>query len=177
MNTYTMQVVMLVGIPGSGKSTWAKNYIETQLEPYELTSAVISRDDVRFAMLKDGEDYFAHENEVFEEFIRQINECIALGINYVFIDAIHINKASREKVLRRLVVDSRTSLMFVNCICPIELAIQRNAKREGLRRVPDSAIVNMAKRKSNPSLEDYPEDNYGFKIIYFMDTYPREGRK
>lgn len=165
MTTYTHLVTMLVGIPGSGKSTWAQEIIECELEPYGITSAIISRDDVRFSMLKDGEDYFKHEKEVFEEFIRQINESIALGINYVFIDATHINEASRKKVLKRLIVDPKTRLDFVEIRCDVNTALERNRQREGLRQVPDSAIISMEKRRTSPIDDHHPDDRYGFSNI------------
>lgn len=171
MTTYTHQVTILVGIPGSGKSTWAKEIVELELEPYGITSAIISRDDVRFSMLNEGEDYFKHEKEVFEEFIRQINESIAIGINYVFIDATHINEASRKKVLKRLVVDPKTRLDIVDVQCDVNIALERNRQREGLRRVPDAAILNMEKRKTSPIDDHYPDDRYGFSNIGYTVVY------
>ena len=53
------------GVPGSGKSTFLKNHTK----PNE---AIISRDEIRFNLLKDGEDYFSHENEVFDKFVDNI---------------------------------------------------------------------------------------------------------
>ena len=58
---------LMCGIPGSGKSTWIKqNKIESD--------AVISRDVVRFSLVKEHEEYFSKETEVFYTFIDQINE-------------------------------------------------------------------------------------------------------
>ena len=52
---------VMVGIPGSGKSTWAKA---------NLTDAeYISRDTVRLSIIKDNEDLFAHEDEVYDKFV------------------------------------------------------------------------------------------------------------
>ena len=47
----------MVGIPGSGKSTWAKARCKNN--PH---AAYISRDEIRFSLLKDEEEYFAKEN-------------------------------------------------------------------------------------------------------------------
>ena len=52
------KVWILCGIPGSGKSTWIRKQIA------ENGGVHCSRDEIRFSLLKDGEDYFAHENEV-----------------------------------------------------------------------------------------------------------------
>ena len=46
---------ILSGAPGSGKSTWVhKNCLPNSL--------IISRDQIRFNMLKDSDDYFKYEN-------------------------------------------------------------------------------------------------------------------
>ena len=55
---------LMCGIPGSGKSHWAKGVKD---------AVIVSRDAIRFNLLKDGEDYFAHEDEVVETFIYDLN--------------------------------------------------------------------------------------------------------
>ena len=52
------KVWLLSGIPGSGKTSWAKKRIE------EHGGIHCSRDEIRFSVLEDDEDYFAHEDEV-----------------------------------------------------------------------------------------------------------------
>ena len=109
----TREVKILCGIPGVGKSTWASKEVKF-LEADGYTTAIISRDAIRFALLEErgGDDYFAYEDEVFDKFIHDINEAIALGIDYVFVDATHINFRSRMKTLRRLTVDEHTTVVF-----------------------------------------------------------------
>jgi len=50
-------VYIMCGCPGSGKTTWLKDHVKPG-------SAIISRDAIRFSLLKEGEDYFSHEEEV-----------------------------------------------------------------------------------------------------------------
>ena len=78
---------MMVGIPGSGKSTFAKT----------LKGKYVSRDEVRFKLLQDEDDYFAKEKEVFQKFIYEIEEGLSKG-NDVIVDATHLNKGSRYKL-------------------------------------------------------------------------------
>ena len=54
------KVFVMCGPAGSGKSTW----LIKQMKP--KTDVCISRDNIRFGLLKEGEDYFAHENDVKE---------------------------------------------------------------------------------------------------------------
>ena len=60
------KLYLMMGCPGSGKST----YLKTRFSQRPL--AVISRDEIRFSMVKENEEYFSRENEVYAEFIRQI---------------------------------------------------------------------------------------------------------
>ena len=60
----TQELRVMVGIPASGKSTLIEKEVSC-LEEERKTTAVVSRDAVRFSMLKEGEDYFAHEDEVY----------------------------------------------------------------------------------------------------------------
>lgn len=161
----TKELKVLVGIPGSGKSYWA-NKETKHLEEDGYTTAIISRDAVRFSMVKEEEDYFSREKEVFAEFIRQINEAMELGIDYVFVDATHISPASRRKLLTRLRHDKNTRLSFQVFETPVEVCIARNAKREGRARVPDSAIHNMLEGFEKPSRHEFEKANYfGFKSV------------
>ena len=86
---------LMCGVPGCGKSTWInKNKIDSDV--------VVSRDVVRFSLVKENEDYFSKENLVFNTFIDQINEAIDNKVNTIYVDATHINETSRNKVLDRL---------------------------------------------------------------------------
>lgn len=160
----TQEVKLMVGIPASGKSTWIKREVEA-LENEHKTTAVISRDYVREHMLQPGEDYFARETEVFNEFVRQINEAIALGIDVVFIDATHVNHASRNKVLSRLVVDPNTSLTLEVMLTSAATCLNRNSKRTGFAKIPNSAIQKMAKSFKVPEISEFPKNRWGFKNI------------
>jgi predicted kinase len=125
-------------------------------------------------MLKDGEDYFAHENKVFDEFIRQINECLELGIDYVFIDATHVSPKSRAKLINRLLPDPSTILDFEIIDCGLETCIKRNAMRMGREKVPTRAIKAMY--NSFIPVTSGEADNYNKKFYDVYINY-RDGEK
>ena len=57
-------LALMVGIPGSGKTTFAKKFCKYFHYTY------ISRDDIRFSKIEDKDDYFDKESLVFTEFIK-----------------------------------------------------------------------------------------------------------
>lgn len=102
-----------------------------------------SRDAVRFSIISEDEDYFARETEVFEAWIFSIQAAIAnSAIENVYIDATHLNKKSRDKVLNRLNLEN-VDLCAVNFTVPLEECIRRNDLREGRAKVPKSVIRRM----------------------------------
>lgn len=151
---------IMVGIPASGKST----FIATHDNFFNERKAVISRDNVRFSMIKEGDSYFSREKEVFNEFIRQIK--ISLEENFdTIVDATHINAGSRSKLLRAL-GDSLKNIE-INAIVirtPLDVALERNSKREGLSLVPESAIRDMYSHFTIPTLDE------GFDNIWIKNN-------
>ena len=65
---------LMCGIPGSGKSTYAKTNKDLKYCKY------ISRDDIRYSLLKDEDDYFSKEKQVFRTFIAQIKRSCRIEI-------------------------------------------------------------------------------------------------
>lgn len=147
---------LMCGIPGSGKSTYAKTNKDLRYCKY------ISRDDIRYSLLKDGDDYFSKEKQVFRTFIAQINQAI-LQDRDIVVDATHISRASRAKVLRNL--EGRCHLDKIICICmttSVLTCLQRNAMRTGRARVPDKNIKEMAHSFERPCYDE------GFDEIIFV---------
>ena len=146
------RLFLMVGIPGSGKSTWIANQVDA-LAPEQYR--IVSRDTIRFSILKEGEEYFKRENAVFAQFIKTINDCVADGIPYIFIDATHISRASRAKVLSRLRASTPVALSVEVFDTSIETCIERNAQREGMAKVPNQTIYSMAKQFQDPCAEEF----------------------
>jgi hypothetical protein len=105
--------------PGGGKS-FEIQIMTSILRDEGLGYKIVSRDAIRFAMLKDGEDYFKYENEVFNQFINQINDALASeSCSYIFIDATHLNEKSRNKTLDRLHLTEDTIIIPISVRPPL----------------------------------------------------------
>ena len=148
---------IMVGIPGSGKSYWIDNHNDY----FTGSMVVVSRDDIRFSLVKENDAYFSKEKEVFNTFVKSIKEAINADTDNIIADATHINPSSRGKLLRAL-GDSLKNVEVNAIVIDSCLArcIKQNDGREGRKYVPESAIRNMFSNFSMPTLEE------GFDNIY-----------
>ena len=139
------KMYIVIGIPGCGKST----YIQKHMQENEI---VVSRDKIRFAMLKDTDDYFSKEKEVYNEFIKQIDAAIAAQVN-VWVDQTSLNTAARNKLFSRL-NKKPDEIIGIYFNVPITIALQRNAQRTGRALVPEDAIHNMFLALEKPTKKE-----------------------
>lgn len=152
------KLYLMCGIPGSGKSTYLKTRF---IQP----PVVVSRDEIRFKMVREDEEYFSHEKEVYNEFINQIVQELKF-FQEVFVDATHLNEASRTKLLRSLggnLKDVEVNIIWIKV--PLEVALKQNENRKGTRAyVPETVIRRMASQMTIPTKEE------GFEHIYVVEN-------
>lgn len=127
---------LLCGPAGCGKTTWVKNRLVN-----ESNAAHISRDEVRFSIIKDKEEYFSHEKEVFSEFISRIKSALK-AYDVVYVDATHLYVGGREKVLSKLSLEG-VEVVAVNFETTAATCIEQNKNRSGRAYVPDEVIERM----------------------------------
>lgn len=134
--------MLLAGIPGSGKSTWLRTHLGDG-------DVYVSRDEVRFSIISDDEDYFAHETEVFDKFVAEIEENLNKGLR-VFADATHINWPSRRKLLERIHNKENIDIDVYFFKVPLETCLDRNEQRSGRAFVPRSVVRRMNAQMRHP---------------------------
>lgn len=149
----------MVGIPGSGKS-----YIANILAK-ETNGIVVSRDEIRFKYLKDGDDYFKYEKKVFKEYIDTIQSHLDKN-ETVIADATHIDVFSRKKLLESISFTSEDYIVPVVIDTPFEICKKRNAQRAGRKRVPDLALNRLHKRFVTPEADSKILWRQYYDILY-----------
>lgn len=154
----------MCGIPGSGKSTWVQNHKDF----FSDDVRIVSRDQIRFSMLGENDEYFSKENEVWKEYVRQAKASLSNNVDTI-LDATHISEGSRSKILRALTNELKgveINIIVID-IC-IAKAIEQNNLREGRSKVPAGTIRRMGLQFVTPTIEE------GFDHIYI---YSKVGDK
>ena len=148
-------LVLMMGVPGSGKTTYAKKFIGEN-------DIYVSRDEIRFSLVAEDEPYFSKEDEVLKTFISKVDEGITKAKRYVVADATHLNAGSRAKLLKNL--HNKPDKIYVLYVAvPLEVALERNAQRSGRTLVPETSIRNMFQSLTLPRKEE------GIDVVLQLD--------
>ncbi|MGB7058285.1 MAG: AAA family ATPase [Geitlerinemataceae cyanobacterium] len=128
---------LLVGIPGSGKSTFAQKWVEA-----DPSYAIVSTDRIREELFGDESiqgDWAILEARVFEE----IDAYLAQGTPVIY-DATNAKRPWRLGFVQKMRQTSSHSPRWMawHLATPVEICQQRNRQRD--RTVPDAVIQDMA---------------------------------
>lgn len=138
-----MTIHVMVGIPGSGKSTYAK-----QLE--KQGAVRVSLDEIREKL--EAETGSKSEPKVFSEGLKQMKEALSQGKDVVC-DSTNVYPKKREayfKIAEQY--GAKINAIFINT--DKKECLERNSKREGKAKVPAVAIHTSAKKLIPPTVEE-----------------------
>lgn len=172
------QLILMIGLPGSGKSTYVKNeYDFSRIFCGETT--ILSSDAIRKELYGDETDQ-THNEEVFKYIKETAAEKLSLN-QRVVIDATNISKKSRRSITDY--IEQKVTgfydygfIKFVVVATPYYQCLENNRKRS--RQVPENVIERMYKQFEFPTLSEavheievvYPfevdKDFYGMKHPY-----------
>lgn len=125
------RLVLLIGVPGAGKSTVAQRLLE---KGYLCLNA----DSIRKELFGDeGEQ--RDQEKVFEIFFQRLEDALAQELDVV-IDNTNINTKHRSPILQRAIKAGYTDIQLWVLDVPLETCLERNRSRE--RSLPDDIIVN-----------------------------------
>lgn len=138
---------MLIGVPGSGKSTWIKNHADS-------SAMVLSTDDkIEAAARAQGKTY----SEVFKDEIKAANvgmqndliRALRDGRDIIW-DQTNITRKSRRDKLTRIPHNYEKIAVFFPT--PLDLK-QRLASRPG-KEIPEPVVLSMINQLEPPSKEE-----------------------
>lgn len=138
-------VHLMIGLPGSGKSTWIERFVQTSPQPQ-----VVASTDAIFTQwgAADGLDYRASFHTfafdaVQRAFSRRINDAIDARSNIVW-DQTNLTRAARARKLARFPADYRRVGVWLDT--PTHVVRQRLANVDRIasgKRIPDAVLEQM----------------------------------
>ena len=135
-----MKIVITVGLPGSGKSTYLKRH----------GLNAISSDEIRRMIADDPGDQTIHAR-VFAAIRYLIRQRLAVGRPVTYVDATHLTRWERKPYIR-LARSYGCEIEALFFDVPVDVCIARNRLRE--RVVPEEAILEMWRKLQPPALDE-----------------------
>lgn len=144
-----MELIMFVGIPASGKSSFGKMFRQ---QGYQL----LSSDEIRAELTGDTELESLQEEErtsihsrVFSTISRKTREALSKGKSVV-VDATNLSRKRRMSFLSQFGRFDCVKRCFL-FITPVDICLERNRNRSGSARVPDSGMERMLRSFECPN--------------------------
>lgn len=132
-------MTMMIGLPASGKSTYAKKLAD------ETSAVVLSSDALRWELFGD-ETNQEHNPQVFQELHKRAKDLLRSGRNVVY-DATNINSKRRRAFLNELKKIDCTKECIIMAT-PYEQCLDNNKNRA--RQVPEWVIERMYRKWQTP---------------------------
>lgn len=155
------KLILLVGLPGSGKTTYAKQYIAEHLNTIHLSSDTIRKE------LYNDESIQGNPSEVFGLMQKRAIEALNNGQNVIY-DATNITRKDRASIISVCPKFARIECHII--WAPIGICIERDAARK--RTVGKKVIDKMLKRFQAPYIDERIDDIYIHRTYYSLtDSY------
>ena len=134
------RIIVLVGLPGSGKST----YLE------RLGVTALSSDLIRQLLADDATDQTIH-GRVFNTLRYLVRQRLAIGRQVTYVDATHLTPDERRPYIKIAhAYGCEAEALFFDV--PLELCLDRNRSRA--RVVPEEAVRAMAAKLVPPGVDE-----------------------
>lgn len=142
------KLILMCGIPASGKSTTAKT-----LSAYMDNAPIVSMDDIRemlFGTRKCQQQGDMVYNLAVNRVIRLFREC-----DIVIFDATNRSAKARKQVIQDIQTcfDCYVYCIFMNT--PLDVALDRNSNRDESIQVPPAVIHRMYNTLQPPTNDEY----------------------
>jgi len=160
------QVIINVGVSGSGKTTWSTDYIKKN--PNTLR---INRDDIRKTLVGDLTGYYKRKDLIsIENLVTEIEQTLLEKTLYydnnVIIDNTHLQVKYINKIVSTLDYINKTIEVKFKIFDEADSSVlkERVANRDDLDLVNDTTYIDKQIKQLNPIIQ-YIKENYPDQIL------------
>lgn len=162
------KVIITVGIPGSGKSTWAKNYIDTHEEKVEIIERDQIREEVQEGYYKQKPDRKVERQVTSIAKERLISFLSDKTTETVIISDTNLDRGSRVDLVDLIFKTSSLVSVVIKVLSDsrdLDLCLTRNRNREKV--VPEEVVIKFWKQYMS-EFEPEPFENLTDKKLIFV---------
>ncbi|OCT68046.1 heterogeneous nuclear ribonucleoprotein U-like protein 1 [Xenopus laevis] len=160
-NKAECEILMMVGLPGAGKTTWAvKHAAENPEKKYNILGTNAIMEKMRVMGLRRQRNYAGRWDILIQQATQCLNRLIQIAArrkrNYI-LDQTNVYGTAQKRKMRPFEGFRRKAIL----ICPTDADLQdRIVKRtdEEGKDVPDSAVLEMKANFSLPETEDFLDE-------------------
>ena len=153
-----MRLKILIGISGSGKSTWAENYVRIHPEYH-----IVSTDQMRKTLLGSESDQ-SNGAMIFRNCYEQIRQHLMNNEDVIF-DATNLTRKARKEVMSK-VSDLPVKFDAVYFDMPLSKCILNQEERS--RKVPKEVIEKQFNKLTAPDSDEGWDDIF-YPYSYYDD--------
>lgn len=126
------RIILMIGVPGSGKTTLAQKIAEKGWK-------YINADSIRLELYGNAAEQ-GDKEQVFNLFFTRLEELMLEGVD-VIIDNTNLNPKQRKPILERCEKFGYADVQLWLLDIPLEICLERNRSRD--RIVPEDIVSNM----------------------------------
>ncbi len=160
------KLILLIGIPGSGKTTLAQKLVEKNFKR-------ICADDIRGELFGDA-IIQGDSSQVFGIFFERLEKLLAEGADIV-VDNTNLNSKQRQPILERATAAGYTDVQLWLLDVPLAVCLKRNAGRD--RVVPEDIVTNyhnelnrIRPKRSEGKLVILRPNKEGTELLFFAQS-------
>ncbi|KAL6282219.1 hypothetical protein ACE6H2_013148 [Prunus campanulata] len=174
------EVVMMVGLPGSGKTTWAENWVKEHPEKrYVLLGTNLVLDQMKVPGLlrrnNYGERFDCLMNRATEIFNIMLSRAATTPRNYI-IDQTNVYKSARKRKLKPFALFRKIAVVVFPSPEELNVRSKKRAKEMG-KEVPADAVNNMLANFILPVSKDMPGSDEFFDQVMFVELNREESQR
>ncbi|XP_028801068.1 heterogeneous nuclear ribonucleoprotein U-like protein 1 isoform X2 [Neltuma alba] len=174
------EVIMMVGLPASGKTTWAEKWIREHPEKrYVLlgTNLVLDQMKVPGLLRKNnyGERFDRLMDRATEIFNTLMSRAAKIPRNYI-IDQTNVFKSARKRKLKPFADFSKIAVVVFPEPEELRLRTSKRFKEMG-KEVPPDAVNNMLENFVLPKSKDMPAADEFFDQVIFVELNREDSQK